>query len=140
MALWDNWLFVVEKEFRGNAYSIITDGSKKKADKYRAAGYDVLTAEEFDDLMTRWERSMCGDWKEITEEQYEDALNVLPPIMWYGGGFFSCEAFSGSLHSFYQRMDGRYFTSLQSVFEERENILASLEKFLSGAVSVSPPR
>lgn len=139
MAMWDNWLFVVSKEFHGTAYSILTDDEQKsKADEYRAAGYDVLTAAEFDDLMDRWERSMCGDWKEITEEEYDDALNILPPVKWCGGGFFSCEAFSGTLHSFYQRMDGRYYTSLQSICEKRENILASLMKFLGDPVSVFP--
>lgn len=136
MSLWDNWLFVVSKDFHGSAYSVLTnDEQKTKVEEYRAAGYDVLTSSEFDALMEKWERSLCGDWKEITEQEYDDMLNILPPLKWYDGGFFSSEAFAGTLHSFYQRLDGKYYTSLQSIHEKRDVILASL----TGAITRGVP-
>lgn len=130
MAKWDDWLFVVDKDYHGWAKNILTESTKDQADAYRAAGYDVLTASEFDALHAAWEESISGDWKEITEEQYEDALNILPPLKWYDGGFFCSEAFSGTLHSFYQRWDKKYYTSLQSIYKDRNAIIKSLQRFI----------
>lgn len=138
MANWESWLFVVEKEFYGNAYSILTnDEQKSKADEYRAAGYDVLTAAEFDALIEKWERNLCGDWKEITEQEYDDALNILPPRKWYDGGFFCSEAFSGTLHSFYQKLNGKCYTSLQSIYTDRNEIIRSLMEAIAQGIPKS---
>lgn len=127
---WDKWLFVVSKDYHGYAHDVLTEGKKNLADEYRAKGYDVLTSAEFDDLQEKWERKQCGHWKEITEEQYDDALCVLPPLRWYDGGFFVGEAYSGSLYDFYQKLNGRFYTSLQSIHYKREDILASLDAFV----------
>ena len=136
MSLWDNWLFVVSKDFHGSAYSVLTnDEQKTKVEEFRAAGYDVLTSSEFDALMEKWERSLCGDWKEITEQEYDDMLNILPPLKWYDGGFFSSEAFSGALHSFYQKLNGKYYTSLQSIFTDRNEIIRSLMEATTNGAS-----
>ena len=123
MANWESWLFVVEKEFYGNAYSILTN--------------DVLTAAEFDALIEKWERNLCGDWKEITEQEYDDALNILPPRKWYDGGFFCSEAFSGTLHSFYQKLNGKCYTSLQSIYTDRNEIIRSLMEAIAQGIPKS---
>ena len=138
MAFGDNWLFVVSKDFHGNAYSVLTnDEQKSKADEYRAAGYDILTASEFDALMENWERSLCGDWKEITEQEYDDRLNILPPLKWYDVGFFCSEAFCGTLHSFYQKLCSKYYTSLQSIFADRNEIIHSLTAAIAQGIPKS---
>ena len=49
---------------------------------------------------------------EITEEEYFDALNVLPPV-YVPGGFLICEAVTdtpyGDVHSMYAQRSDRYF-------------------------------
>ena len=130
------WKFVVDKEnFNGYAQSILIDGksaySPKTAEDYIAEGYSILTEKEFDKLMEEYEKSRCNDWKEITEEQYEYALNVLPPIKWFNGGFYIGECTSGSLYGFYQELNGKFYTSLQSIYTNRAEIVENLNRYIA---------
>ena len=115
-------------------YAILINGKDsytgKTKDDFIKEGYTVLPENEFDELVEENERNQCNDWKEITEEEYERALNVLPPMKWYNGGFFVSECYSGSLYGFYQELNGKYYTSLQSVYTKREEILENLKKFI----------
>ena len=116
-------------------YAILINGKDsytgKTAADYEAENLIVLSESEFDELNAAHEDSMCGHWKEITEEQYEYALNVLPPKKWDNGGFFMGECFSGSLYDFYQRINGKFYTSLQSIYTPRTEILDSLNTYLA---------
>ena len=55
----------------------------------------------------------CEPVKEITEEQYNEALNILPPEDWQHGSGWSafrmCEYMSGNITGHYMVMDGRHF-------------------------------
>ena len=52
---------------------------------------EVMTIEEFcNDKASRQDTPI--EWHEITEEQYHDWLEVLPPIDWKGGKFLVGEA------------------------------------------------
>lgn len=54
------------------------------------------------------------DWTEITFEQYEEMLNVLPPCRWETCNgvnlFYISEAMASNIHGHYARYAGRYFT------------------------------
>lgn len=122
---------IVEKGL-GGWYDILIggkSGEKTRAD-FEKAGYIVIPASEFDELKNQHERSICGDWKEITEHEYEDALNVLPPAKWHSGGFFVSEPYSSTIYSFYQKRSGKYYTSLQDIFTPRAEIIESLDAFI----------
>lgn len=75
-----------------------------------------------------YEQSLCAPFREITEEDYDDYLNVLPPIRYTGRFFFVGEPYSGNLYPFCFTVGGRYFKGLYSVRapkEELERIIAS---------------
>ena len=137
-----NVLFVIDKDgYNGTVKTVLYDGkcpySHKTAADFEAEGFTLLTDDEFAELDRAYEQSLCGDWKEITEEQFEDALNVLPPIKWMNGGFYIGEPTRGSLYGFYQRIGDKYYTSLQSVYTDRQTIINSLSLWIAGYESES---
>ena len=124
-------------------YYILSNGksiySEKTEADFLADGFSILDEDAFSKLWRQYEKSLCGHWKEITEEFYEYALNVLPPVGWYAGGFFSREAYSGSIHDYYQQIDGKYYSSLQCVFDPRAAIMEDLRRAIA-AGTVEPIR
>lgn len=62
-----------------------------------------------------YEKSLCGPFSEISEEDYYDSMNVLPPIRLKGHSFFVGEPYYGSLYPFRFTIGGRYFKGLRSV-------------------------
>ena len=136
------WTFIVKDlddlKSRGlsASYSIATKNGINpytgiSVDEYRAEGYAILTEEEFEKIIREHDDAMCGDWKEETAEQYEYALNVLPPMRWTDGGFFVSEAETDNIHAFHQRMNGKYYTSLQRTSTPRRDILESLKTYIN---------
>lgn len=120
--------------FKGNAITYLTESgicpyTGRTAASYIAEGYAILEEDEFFNMVASWEDSLCGDWKEVTEEDYDDALNVLPPVGWYGGGFFMSERYTGNVSSFYQKLNGKYYSSLQRMSTPRKAILDDLRTF-----------
>lgn len=129
------WEFVVNKEnFKGYAEAILIDGKSpstaETAEYYISKGFTVMSEKDFDKLMEEYETNLCNDWKQITEEEYERALNILPPKQWYNGGFYIGECYSGTLYGFYQKMNGKFYTSLQSIYTKREEILENLTNYI----------
>ena len=98
--------------------------------EYAAAGYRIMTQDEFFDRHDELDGVIVGDWKEETEEQYDYALNVLPPLAFVNGGFFVSEPLTSRIYAFHQRANGHYYTSLQKLSTPRYEIRASLNKFL----------
>ena len=135
------WEYAVESpdEIRKHglcgSYFILVDGislwGETTKEEYIKDGYFILQEDEFDALVEENEKNQCNNWKEITEEEYENAMNVLPPKKWQHGGFFMGECFCGSLYSFYQEWSGKYYTSLQSIHTDRNEILENLKKFIA---------
>lgn len=68
------------------------------------------------------DRSLCAPFKEITEEEYYDKLDVLPPVRYTKHFFFIGEPYSGDIYPFCFNMDGRYFTGLRSVRTPRKEL------------------
>lgn len=68
------------------------------------------------------DRSLCAPFKEITEKEYYDKLDVLPPVRYTKHFFFIGEPYSGDIYPFCFNMDGRYFTGLRSVRTPRKEL------------------
>lgn len=112
-------------------YSILINGVNCYSDEteqdYLNNGYTVLSEDEFTKLVAEYEDSICGHWKEIAKEDYNNALNVLPPVRWYNGGFYISEAYTANIHDFYQEWGGKYYTSLQRITRNRDAIICELK-------------
>lgn len=103
-------------------YAILVNGKDsytgKTKDHYIKEGYTVLPENEFDELIAENERNQCNNWKEITEEEYERALNVLPPKKWKLGGFYIGECYKGTR----ERRRGRKIKTVINKTEQQQSI------------------
>jgi len=60
---------------------------------------------------------------EITEEQWDDMFECMPPLQWCMLGeprfarFFCAEAYSGIYHSEYLRRGGKYYTKIVNILD-----------------------
>lgn len=66
-------------------------------------------------MIRTYEKSLCGSFSEISEEDYYDSMDVLPPIRLKRNSFFVGEPYYGSLYPFRFTTCGRYFKGLRSV-------------------------
>ena len=125
---------VIEKDFKGTIKTVVRDGfciySKKPESYYIDQGYLITTEEEFEIINEKYLNDMCNNWKEVTEESFEDALNVLPPLRWRNGGFFMSETYTNDVTAFYQRVDDKYYTSYQRLRYNRDDILENLRQHI----------
>jgi len=68
----------------------------------------------------------CSDWQEITENDWHDALEVLPPEKWEtvrGVNLFRmCEYLTGNITAHYAKLRGKYFTRNCSTSETYEEL------------------
>lgn len=66
----------------------------------------------FDDLNADW-KEVREQWREITGEDYQYALYVLPPIAWKDNRFFMGEPFGHTdndvIYAAFVYVDGKYF-------------------------------
>jgi len=77
--------------------------------------FQVLTIDDAADQIEEINRvQYCEPWKEIDEETWWDALEVLPPEKWQTVGgvelFRMMEYLTGSITAHYARLGSRYFT------------------------------
>jgi len=111
-------------------YSILLNGKDCYSNRTEADfindGFIVIFESEFDELIKENENSLCGHWVEISEELFSDRLNILPPMRYYNGGFYICEAYTGNIHDFCQELNGKYYTSLQRTSTPRNEIISEL--------------
>lgn len=68
------------------------------------------------------DRGLCAPFREITEEEYYDKLDALPPVRYTKHFFFIGEPYSGNIYPFCFNMGGRYFTGLRSVRTPRKEL------------------
>lgn len=69
-----------------------------------------------------YEQSLCAPFREITEEDYDDYLNVLPPIRYTGRFFFVGEPYSSNLYPFCFTVGGRYFKGLYPIRASKDEL------------------
>jgi hypothetical protein len=85
-------------------------------DEYNAAHGSNLQALEWDDFYHNWikphELKLQGEWIECTEADYDEMLNILPPLKYREikgfSTFFVGEATTGTLFQMYACKNGKY--------------------------------
>ena len=126
---------VIERDYNGTVKTAIRDGRclyyGTPEEYFLEQGYLIVTEEEFEPIHEKYLNDMCNNWKEITEDKFEDALNVLPPMRWENGGFFISERYTSDVTNFYQQIGNRYFTSYQRLSYKRDDILDNLKLFIN---------
>ena len=87
---------------------------KKQLELAQNKIYSVMTWEEFDQYEK--ENYLKGEPKEISEEQYEDALNVLPPLKWCTINgveeFLMSEFYTSSYTNQYAKKGSKYYVKM----------------------------
>lgn len=130
--------WIIEKDFKGHAKAYISDETgtdpctNKTEAEYLAEGFISVTDQEFIKLVNDYQNSLCGDWREISQEYYEERLYELPPADWRDGGFYCSECDLGDVASFYQKLGDKYYASLQRRSTPRAKIFESLKAFIEG--------
>lgn len=130
--------YVVDMEnFSGHVYTTLDEngcgmwGDNRTAEEFESAGYKIMDETAFMEHLREWEDfNLCNNWQEIKEEQYEEALDCLPPLKWYNGGFYMGECYTSNIYSFYQKWNGKFYTSLQRITTPRSEILEVLQNFI----------
>ena len=72
-------------------------------------------------------KSKCLPFKEITESQYYENMDMLPPIRHTRNFFFIGEPCFRDLYTFCFHVEGRYFTGLRSVTTPRKELERQME-------------
>ena len=72
---------------------------------------------------------------EITESEYDEALNVLPPMKWVNSGssqsFRVCEALCGTIYAAYVFTKGRYFVMNEHASTSHESLVDQCLELIS---------
>lgn len=117
------YLLRTDEPFRGHVQSVLKpDGTVAYTDgltveQYQAArGFPVrvIEDEELDALIEAHTASLITEPREITEEEWHDALNVLPPCRWRTVSgvelFHISERLTADLVAWYARIGDRFVT------------------------------
>lgn len=72
-------------------------------------------------------KSKCLPFKEITESQYYENMDMLPPVRHTRNFFFIGEPCFRDLYTFCFHVEGRYFTGLRSVTTPRKELERQME-------------
>lgn len=82
----------------------------------------AITPSELDKMLRIYNQALSEPFKEITEEEYHDLLDVLPPIRMRRNSFFVGEPYYGNMYSFCFTSEGRYFKGLRSVLTPQSEL------------------
>ncbi|MGH1472681.1 MAG: DUF1419 domain-containing protein [Cellvibrionaceae bacterium] len=70
------------------------------------------------------------DWKEISEERYEELLSVLPPEKWERGVFRMSEYTSGTITLHVVEMGGRFFEAEKPATSTYDEYLSEVSELI----------
>lgn len=106
------------------------DYTEETFEQYNARKGGNLIAIPFEQFYEQFQKpyltSLCGDFKETTEEAYWDALECLPPMRFTQQGsntfFFISEAYTDSLHSCYVKLGNSYYSALRCRFTPADQL------------------
>ncbi len=70
-------------------------------------------------------------WKEISEDDYMEMLEVLPPENWQGGIFRMCEYWTSNITGHYVELDGKFYTAQRRNTTSYASIRAEIRKQVS---------
>jgi len=130
------YVIKINNEYKWPIYDILTDGigdCGAPRSRYETEDYKIIPESEIDAYYNTCLDGQCGDWKEITEERFEEMLCVLPPLKWHSGGFFCGELYMGDIGYFFQELDGKFYESKQRMSYRRDAIIDGLKKHIAKA-------
>lgn len=129
------------KEFDGVVYTAMTDnvhsdygGETIEEMRKRNPGCDleVVEPEVVNKLLDEYIGKLCSEpFKEITEEDYWDMMECVPPARSGRNWFFVGEAFSYNVHTLCFTDGERYFSAHRKVTTPKNEIVTEINKFLS---------
>ncbi len=82
----------------------------------------AVSRSRIEKMLQIYQQGLAGPFKEITENEYYDLMDILPPLRLQADSFFVGEPYSGSLYSFCFTRNNRYFQSLRSIKTERNEL------------------
>lgn len=83
-----------------------------------------------DKKLRLYNQSLSEPFKEITEEDYYDLLDVLPPLRMRQNSFFVGEPYYGNMYSFCFTRQGRYFKGLRSVLTPQSELDSQIDRHM----------
>lgn len=96
------------------------------------AEYGTLEVIDTEEAARRTDAAATTGPREITSEDFQDALEVLPPMRWINRGgaesFRISEAISGTVHGAYVRIGERYFTLAQPLRVTHDELVAKVRE------------
>lgn len=101
-------------------------------------GYMLLPLEQAVELSrgARERRLVDRTWTEITADDYDEALNVLPPERWQrinGTAIFRmCEYLCGNITAHYVEINGRYFQAFKPAIDDQSQYVEQVAYQLAG--------
>lgn len=94
----------------------------------------AVTPSDIDKKLRLYNQSLSEPFKEITEEDYYDLLDVLPPLRMRQNSFFVGEPYYGNMYSFCFTRQGRYFKGLRSVLTPQSELDRQIDRHM-GVIS-----
>ncbi|KAA6302837.1 MAG: hypothetical protein EZS26_001007 [Candidatus Ordinivivax streblomastigis] len=135
----ENRRYILDPEnYKGSIFTSMSDGVhdnyggrtlEELRIREKNPNLQALTWEEYKPIHEQYENSLCKSFAEITEEEYWEYLEVLPPKRYNGNSFFMGECFSGSLYQFCFKLKGKYYSALRSIFLTNEELMAQIKEF-----------
>ena len=90
----------------------------------------AVTPSDMDKKLRLYHQSLSEPFKEITEEDYYDLLDVLPPLRMRQNSFFVGEPYYGNMYSFCFTRQGRYFKGLRSVLTPQSELDSQIDRHM----------
>lgn len=125
------------RHFRGSCLTSMSDGihndyGGETLEELRAGRNNpfliAVTPNTIHKMARIHEKSLCGPFLEITEEDYYDSMGVLPPIRLKGHSFFVGEPYHGTLYAFCFTIGKRYFKGLRSVMTPQSELERQMDE------------
>ena len=86
--------------------------------------------EYFEKYQNPWNKSLCGDFQEITEEQFDTYMGAVPPkrLQHLNGGltFFIGECHTSDLYNFCFYSNGKYYTALRPITLSNDELISEI--------------
>lgn len=110
--------YIVRKEFDGSilSYGRVLDAVKlciEEIQKHETSDLRIVESAEVERLIKEHDKTYHTDPKEITQERWQDSLEVLPPCRWsrHNGVeyFHLSERYTGDVVYWFARLGDRYF-------------------------------
>lgn len=90
----------------------------------------TVTPSEMDKMIRLYQQSLSGPFKEITEEEYHEQLDVSSPLRRGPDSFFSDMPYYGDIHTFCFTCEGRFFKGLRSILTPQAELDSQINRHM----------